>query len=81
MSETAWWVIVGVALLLAVAGAMRFDLLGAILRDRLEHGDGAAAPPEGAAPDAPAEHSADPRHLAHSAGHRKPPYHRSGRRT
>jgi hypothetical protein len=79
MTETAWWLILGVALLLAIVGALRFDVLGLFLRDRLEHPDAAAGrvtepPPMPDADSAPANH-----HPAHGH-HRKPQYHRSGRR-
>jgi hypothetical protein len=82
MSETAWWVIVGVALAAVVIGAMRFDLMGLMLRDKLEHPEESALSPDamtgGHAEPAPEQHGA-PAH-AHPAGRRKPPYHRSGRR-
>ena len=78
MTETAWWLILGVAVLLAIAGALRFDVLGLFLRDRLEHPDATPGklenevPPQGPAPAA--------RHPAHDAHHRKPQHHRSGGR-
>ena len=82
MSGTAWWVIVGVVLLLAVVGAIRFDLLRAVLRDKLEHPEDRGIDVAAAA--SHAEHEAAPhgegRH-AHGSAQRKPPYHRSGRRT
>ncbi|TMH09059.1 MAG: hypothetical protein E6H79_01010 [Betaproteobacteria bacterium] len=82
MTETAWWLILGVALLLALAGALRFDVLGLFLRDRLEHPDetpGRVAAND-AAPDAGATPAPGAHHPAHGAPHRKPHYHRSGGR-
>jgi hypothetical protein len=82
MSETAWWLIVGVALLLAIAGALRFDLLGAMLRDKLEHPD-APPPLSASAAAAQAERAAaeaGEHHAVHAAAHRKAPSHRRGRR-
>jgi len=81
MSATAWWVIVGVVLVLAVLGAMRFDVLGALLRDKLEHPADRGI--DAAAAAARAGHEAAPHgegHHAHESTQRKPPYHRSGRR-
>ena len=79
MSEAAWWVIIGVAVLLALAGALRFDVLGLFLRDRLEHPDAPAGRlPAEDVPPAP-EADAQPQH-PHPVPRHKPPFHRSGRR-
>jgi hypothetical protein len=79
MTETAWWLILGVALLLALAGALRFDVLGLFLRDRLEHPDPAAGRVTEPPPAADAAAEATARHPAHGH-HRKPQHHRSGGR-
>ena len=79
MNEMAWWLVIGVALLLGLAGALRFDVLGLFLRDRLEHPDAGAGHVSDAPPEPEATPAATVRHPPHGH-HRKPQFHRSGRR-
>jgi len=80
MSETAWWLIIGVTLLLAIAGALRFDLLGAMLRDKLEHPDAPPMPASLAAAKAEQDAAQAGEHHAKAHPHHKPASHRRGRR-
>jgi hypothetical protein len=78
MSETWLWILLGVAVVLAVGGAVRFDLLGVFWRDVVAHAPeraGKVAPPE-LHDEAPHKSGASP----HPSAPRKPAYHRSGRR-
>ena len=74
------WVVVLVVLLLALAGALRWDLLHLWWRDLLK-----AAPPVINNPPSPAKLPHAPAHLhtaetTRHAQHSKPAFHRSGRR-
>ncbi len=78
------WLALGLVLLLAVAGVMRWDLLRALLRDALNK----SARPNAATPltKAEAEFGGPPRDLHHAEQHQqpgggnKPEIHRSGKR-
>ncbi len=78
MTETGWWILLGVMLLALCASAVRFDVWWALLRERF-------TPPQ-REPDAeagaePERRSASPgRRAHHAAPHQRPAFHRSGRR-
>lgn len=77
------WLALGLVLILAVAGVMRWDLLRALLRDALNK---SARPNAGVAvTKAEAEFGGAPRDLHHAEQHQhpsgnKPEIHRSGKR-
>lgn len=76
------WLALGLVLILAVAGVMRWDLLRALARDALNK----SARPNVAVPLTKAEFGGPPRDLHHAeqhqqpAGGNKPEIHRSGKR-
>ena len=76
MTETGWWILLGVMLLALCASAVRFDVWWALLRGRL-------MPPrdEPEAGAEPERRSASPgRRAHHPAPHQRAVFHRSGRR-
>jgi hypothetical protein len=79
MTETGWWILLGVMLLVLCASGVRFDVWWALLRGRMMP----PPPPEqdadaGAAPE---RRFASPgRRAHHAAPHQRPVFHRSGRR-
>jgi hypothetical protein len=77
-SETWLWMLLGVAVMLAVGGVVRYDLLGLMWRDAVSHAPeraGQVAPP--AVLD---ETPRTTRVAPHPIAPRRPAYHRSGRR-
>lgn len=73
METPLTWLLLLLAVVLILFGAMRFDLLAARWRNALRPPSPHDAPK--AAPPTP-----DPGLRPHAAPQRKPPYHRSGRR-
>ena len=75
MTETGWWILLGVVLLALCASAVRYDVWWALLRGRLLP---PAGEPEGDARERRPAHGGHRPH--HPTPHQRPAFHRSGRR-